>query len=112
MGSIFPVSRHAQKRMKERNGLTKKAAERIAKRAFEEGLRREECAGRLRKWMDNQHYYGTKLDEEVMTEIRIFGDKTYIYDLQTHMLVTVIQVPSNLMYLVQKYKRIKFESDL
>lgn len=84
------LSKHASQRMKERCGLNLKSKERIAKKAFDEGIRHGQTKGRLRKWVDKLYLTNPKANN-----IRLYGDKAYIFC--EEILVTVIQIPANLM---------------
>lgn len=88
------VSRHAQKRLKERCGATKKSGQRMADRAFERGLTHKDVSGRLGRWVD-----GVYLQCNRGNQIRLYGDKCYIF--HNNVLITVIPIPQNMMYLVK-----------
>ena len=83
------ISNHGKMRMKQRCGLNKKSCERIAKKAFEEGIRHSETTGRLNKWISNLYFKNEKANN-----IRLHGDKAYIFC--EEVLVTVIQIPNDL----------------
>lgn len=83
------VSNHGKMRMKQRCGFNKKSCERIAKKAFEEGVRHGETTGRLNKWISSLY-----MKNKSANNIRIYGDKAYIFC--GDVLVTVIQIPSDL----------------
>ena len=89
------VSKHATKRMKERNGINKKSAKRLAKKAFESGYSREETRGDLRFWLDERFYAHQNEGER---EIMVYGDKAYIFSFpsstsKAYVLITIISVP-------------------
>lgn len=84
------VSKHAKKRMKERCGLNKKSVDRIAEKAFKEGITHGQTKGRLNKWM-TKLYFANK----TANNIRLYGDKAYIFC--NEILVTVIQIPNDLI---------------
>ena len=84
------ITKHAQKRLKERCGLNKKAAERLANLAYEHGMKHNETTGNLRKWVDNQYFYN-----ETANNIRLYGDKAFIFS--GYKLITVLQIPHNLV---------------
>lgn len=44
------VTKHAKERLKERCGLNDKSSERMAKIAYEKGLRHGDLTGNLKKW--------------------------------------------------------------
>ena len=82
------IRKHSQKRIKERVGIPKKAAERNAANALEKGLKREECTGRLRRYFDFlflSHRKGGKA--------RIYNNHVYIFTVQDS-LITVIPLPN------------------
>lgn len=83
------VSKHAEMRMKQRNGLSKKSCERIAQKALEKGIRHEQTKGRLNKWITSLYFNNKKANN-----IRLYGDKAYIFC--GEVLVTVLQIPNNL----------------
>lgn len=84
------ISRHAAERLKERCGLSKKACKRMARKAFDEGIRHSQTKGRLNKWVTGLYFKNQKANN-----IRLYGDKAYIFCDET--LVTVIQIPVDLM---------------
>ena len=83
------VSKHAEKRLRERCGLNNKSVHRMANKAFESGIKHRDTKGRLCKWVD-----GLYLSYRSANNIRLYGDKAYIFCNDT--LVTVIQIPSGL----------------
>jgi len=54
------VTKHAGKRMKERCGLNKKSVDRIAEKAFEEGIPHNKTKGRLNKWISSLYFKNKK----------------------------------------------------
>lgn len=88
------LSRHAEIRMKERNGLPKKAARRMAEKVYLEGTCREDTRGQLRKWLD-QVYDGNCIHYNAERELRVHGDSCYIYG-TGNTLVTVLKIPQTL----------------
>ncbi len=83
------VSKHAEKRMKERNGLSKKACHRIAQKAYDDGIPHSRTKGNLNKWVTSIFFRNTDANN-----IKLYGDKAYIFCGST--LITVIQIPANL----------------
>lgn len=83
------VSSHAKHRLKERCGFNKKSQERIAKKAFHEGITHKQTKGRLNKWITSLFFRNCNANN-----IRIYGDNAYIFCGET--LVTVIPVPNSL----------------
>lgn len=84
------VSMHAAKRLKERCGLNKKSMQRMAQKAFDEGIRHSQTRGRLNKWVTGLYFNNRNANN-----IRLYGDKAYIFC--EEILVTVIQIPTDLM---------------
>lgn len=89
------VTKHAQKRLKERCRLSKKASERLANIAYEQGMRHNETTGNLRKWVDSLYFYN-----ETANNIRLYGDKAFIFC--DYKLVTVLQIPHTLVKFVKR----------
>ncbi len=94
------VTTHGKKRMKERCGINKKASERLATIAFEKGLRHNDTTGCLNKWVTSLWGYSKKANN-----IRLYGDKAYIFAGTT--LITVIQIPNNLIWDVNRLSKKK-----
>lgn len=84
------VSKHAEERLKERCGFSKKTCERMAQKAFYEGVTHSQTKGRLNKWVTSLYFRNKSANN-----IRLYGDKAYIFCDET--LVTVIQIPIDLM---------------
>ena len=84
------VSMHAAERLKERCGLNKKSMQRMAQKAFDEGIRHSQTLGRLNKWVTGLYF-----NNQNANNIRLYGDKAYIFC--NEILVTVIQIPAVLM---------------
>lgn len=83
------VTKHGDKRLKERCGFNKNARERMAKKAFEEGITHAQTKGRLNKWISSLYFKNREANN-----IRIYGEKAYIFC--DDRLVTVIPVPNDL----------------
>jgi hypothetical protein len=50
------ITKHAEKRMRERLGINKKSVVRIARKALEEGIPYNETKGQLRRFIDKQYF--------------------------------------------------------
>ncbi len=83
------ITEHAKQRMKERCGFNKKTAERMAKKAFYEGMPHAQTKGKLNKWITSLYFKNVKANN-----IRLYGNYAYIFAGET--LVTVIPVPVGL----------------
>lgn len=88
MGEI-QVSKHAETRLHERCGINRKSAQRIAEKAFNEGIRHSQTKGNLKKWVTSLYF-----NNKCANNIRLYGDKAYIFS--GEVLITVLQIPSNL----------------
>lgn len=92
------VTKYAKQRMKQRCGLNNKSSERLAKIAYEKGLRHGNMTGNLKKWVDSLYF-----KNRTANQIRLYGDKAYIF--QNEKLITVIQIPHNLVKEVVRISR-------
>ena len=86
---MVEVTKHAEKRLIERCGLNKKSIQRIANKAFNDGIRHGQTKGSLKKWVDGLYF-----TNKTANNIRLYGDKAFIFT--NERLITVIQIPSNL----------------
>ncbi len=84
------VSKHAEDRLKERCGFNRKTFERMAQKAYEDGITHAQTKGRLNKWITSLYFRNRNANN-----IRLYGDKAYIFC--DEVLVTVIQIPVDLM---------------
>ena len=75
--------------MKERCGFNRKAQDRMAEKAFYEGITHKQTKGRLHKWVTSLFFKNCNANN-----IRLYGDNAYIFRGET--LVTVIPIPGNL----------------
>lgn len=94
------VTKHAKQRMKQRCGLQEKSSGRIAKVAFENGLQHGELTGNLKKWVDSLYFR-----DRSANQIRLYGDKAYIFN--DMKLITVLQIPHNLVKEADKLRKEK-----
>ncbi len=85
------LSKHAEKRMKERLNLTKQAAIRMANKVYEQGIDGNIKNGSLKRYINGKIKEG-KINE--FTEVKIYGDYVYIFD--NNVLITVFILPKNL----------------
>lgn len=84
------VTKHAEERMMERLGISKKSVNRIANRAYERGLTHKDVSGQLCKWVDSLY-----LKYHTGNQIRLYGDKAFIFN--NNRLITVLPIPKNLL---------------
>lgn len=83
------ISNHARQRMKERCGFNRKTQDRMAQKAFKEGITHKQTKGRLHKWVTSLFFKNCNANN-----IRLYGDNAYIFCGET--LVTVIPIPNDL----------------
>ena len=86
---MVEVTKHAEERLIERCGLNKKSVQRIADKAYNNGIRHGQTKGHLKKWVDGLYF-----TNKTANNIRLYGDKAFIFT--NERLITVIQIPSNL----------------
>lgn len=91
------VTKHAKRRMKQRCGIGKKSAERMAKIVFDKGLKHSDLTGNLKRWVDSLYFRN-----RTANQIRLYGDTAYIFHNDT--LITVIPIPDNLLVDIKKIK--------
>lgn len=83
------VTKHAEKRLRERMGLKKKSVQRAAEMAYEKGIKHAETNGNLNKWITSLYF-----NNKTANNIRIYNDKAWIFAGQN--LITVLQIPASL----------------
>jgi len=74
------ISKHAYDRMKERLGMNKKAAQRIAQRALLSGIGSEETSGCLQRYIEAR----TQAHMRQGTKILIYGEAVYCFVCKQH----------------------------
>lgn len=85
-------------RLKERCGFNKKSMNRMSDKAYKYGVTHSEVTGSLRKWMDKLYLsYGKS------NNTRLYGDKAYLFN--DNCLITVIQIPNNLLPVALKLQK-------
>lgn len=100
---VVTISKHAEKQLKERLGLQKKALQRMADLAYVKGIQHSETKGNLNKWVTSLYF-----KNRAANNIRLHGDKAFIFSGTT--LVTIIQIPANLFNHMEDYVKPR-ESD-
>lgn len=93
------LSKHGSKRLKERAGLPKKALARQFALALERGYRQDELTGNLKKWVVKTVFATGRPHECIL-----YNGKCFIID-TNETLVTVINIPSNLLKEYGKLKK-------
>ena len=101
---MIVVTKHAYDRFKERLGLNKKAANRMAKKVYVNGIKHGETTGELYKYISTI----TRKNMIKGDDIRIYGDTVYCFVRQGDeiRLCTIYQMPKQLFNKLQsKQKR-------
>ncbi len=94
------ISKHAAKRLKERNGWNKKNMERMIKKIYEQGVNIETLPANERFWvMEMCHEEPYESD----TIYKMYGKFVYVFRQNT--LVTVLNVPN----VTKKKRRLEYE---
>ena len=83
------VTKHGEKRIKERLGLSKKTAEKNAEKALELGLTHAETKSGLRKYLDKLYLSTGKTNN-----MRVY--RHFVYLIRKKTLLTIIALPHNL----------------
>lgn len=86
-GAILRVSKHGERRTRQRVGLPKKSVERNAQRALTDGIGHKEASGALKRyiaWLYERYAHNGN-------NIRIYGDKVWVF--HDGILITVLNVP-------------------
>lgn len=91
--------------MKERCGLNKSSFDRIAEKAYREGISHKETKGNLNKWVTSLYFY-----DETANNIKLYGDKAYLF--KGDKLITVLSIPHDLQPAVNKIKKNKKEKSI
>lgn len=91
------ITEHAYDRAKERLSLSKNALDRLALKAFEEGIKHEDTKGKLNRYLTSLFMTYKKANN-----IRVYGENVFLFC--NNSLVTVYQ----LTYALRKYiKKVK-----
>ena len=90
------VTRHAKKRLHEREGTKKSAVNRKALLVLERGHRLSDMKGRLRRWAEGKNDRADNADNPI-----VYGDKLYIFTGEK--LITVFQIPHSIVKNIRMY---------
>lgn len=84
---------HARDRLKERCGWRGKAAQRMADKALQCGMRHAAAEGKLKRWIDRLF-----LAERKASNVRLYGSHAFLFCGET--LITVLHIPREMLKLV------------
>lgn len=98
------VTKHAEKRTKERVGLRKKIADKNAEKALKYGIKHSDTKGKLKRYFTHLYFKNQKRNN-----IRIYNRKVYIFS--DDKLITVFDLPKEFIRTVDNIKK-RNENDL
>jgi hypothetical protein len=96
------ITNHGKQRTKDRTGLSKKAAGKLAEKALLHGVHHNETKGRFRRYMD-----GLYLRHGSGNNNRVYNRKIFIF--QGEVLITVLNLPHNFSAMADKLQKMKKE---
>lgn len=85
------VTTHAKRRLKERCGINKSSALKMAERAYAKGISFENAGESLQRYISSIYLKHDKM----CNNIRIYGNTVYVFDNQT--LITVYSIPQKIL---------------
>lgn len=91
------LTKHSIARLEQRCGVSKKNAPKVARRAFRTGITHAETHGNLHRFLDSLY-----LSQKKGTNMRIYGNAVFVF--KEDVLITVINIPENLMKEVKSIK--------
>ncbi len=89
------LTKHSISRLRQRCGVSKKNALKVARRAFRTGITHAETHGELHRFLDSIY-----LSQKKGTNMRIYGNAVFVF--KGDVLITVIRVPDNLLTEIKK----------
>lgn len=100
MDNNIIITDHAFDRLKERSGLNKKAAVKLAEKAYNKGIKHSDTSGTLYRYVSS-----VAGDSHKGATIRLYGDKVFIFNRNNKnenkerviKLITVMQMPNNIV---------------
>lgn len=94
------VTNHAKQRAKDRLGVSKKIADKIANKALEQGVTHANAKGNLKSYLDKLY-----LRNKTANNLRIYNRKVYLFD--GPVLITIYNLPNNLINAADKLQKKK-----
>lgn len=92
------VTNHAKQRTKDRLGVSKKIADKIALKALENGITHSLAKGNLKSYLDKLY-----LTHRNANNLRVYNRKVYLFN--KSVLITVINLPNNLIKAADKIQK-------
>ena len=96
MESQIIINEHAYERAKKRMGLSKKAAKRLAEKAYSFGIKHKDTHGQLQRYFDKIF-----LSHKTSTETRVYGEFVYIFNENT--LITILNLDNKLKKIINDF---------
>jgi len=93
---VTALTQHGAERMRERAGLSRPAAVRIAERAYANGLHPKDFSGSFRRYLD-----GLYLSHGQAANIRVYGEHVYLFSVEGR-LITTLWLPKHFKKTVAK----------
>ncbi len=94
------VTKHAEKRIRQRLGINKRATDRAADKALQFGITHAEAKGKLCRYLD-----GLFLLNRRPNNLRVYNHAVYLF--RDTKLITVLPLPKNLWTYADKIQRNK-----
>jgi hypothetical protein len=102
------VTQHANKRIKQRTSISKKAVNTVVLRALQDGIKHSDCSGRLKRYFDFLYF-----SYKSANNIRVYDGHVYIF--QKDILITVFPLPYSFRKVATKIVRdrrdLEYESE-
>lgn len=92
------VTNHAKQRTKDRLGVSKKIADKVANKALEHGITHAMAKGNLKSYLDKLY-----LTHRNANNLRVYNRKVYVF--KSTVLITVINLPNNLIKVADKIQK-------
>jgi hypothetical protein len=92
------ITEHAYNRAKERLKWKKATLDRMAYKAYKEGLSHKEVNGRIKNYLEDIYRADTKLNN-----MRVYGENIFIFT--GSRLITIYRLPNDLSLSAQKCKK-------
>lgn len=94
------VTKHAEQRIKDRLGLSKRLSTKQSDEALEFGIRHNEMVGSLRKFVDKL-FLDKHIDQHA-NNVRIYKQKIFLFNDQ--LLITILNLPYRYNNTIEKIK--------
>lgn len=91
------ITDHAYERAKERLSLNHKALDRMAVKAYKDGIKHSDTTGRLNKYVTNLWS-----KSKTANNVRIYGEVIFLF--AKNRLITVYQIPNELKKILKHYR--------